>query len=91
MTIPAQVVDVGAKMGIKGVSRVRCKILDGRDRDKVVMRNVVGPIKVGDVITRNLAKNGESVRGIIIVNECDEWLDYAVSVNDNILLKYYEP
>ena len=50
MTIPAQVVDVGAKMGIKGVSRVRCKILDGRDRDKVVMRNVVGPIKVGDVI-----------------------------------------
>lgn len=50
MTIPAQVVDVGAKMGIKGVSRVRCKILDGRDRDKVVVRNVVGPIKRGDVI-----------------------------------------
>jgi small subunit ribosomal protein S28e len=50
MTIPAQVVDVGAKMGIKGVSRVRCKILDGRDRDKVVVRNVVGPIKNGDVI-----------------------------------------
>ena len=41
-------------------------------------------------ITRNLAKNGEDVRGIIIVNEFDEWLDYAVSVNDNILLKYYE-
>ena len=50
MTIPAQVVDVGAKMGIKGVSRVRCKILDGRDKDKVVVRNVVGPIKKGDVI-----------------------------------------
>jgi hypothetical protein len=41
-------------------------------------------------ITRNLATNGESVRGIIIVNEFDEWLDYAVSVNDNIQLKYYE-
>jgi len=50
MTIPAQVIDVGSKMGIKGVSRVRCKILDGRDRDKVVIRNVVGPIKRGDVI-----------------------------------------
>ena len=23
-------------------------------------------------------------------NEFDKWLDYAVSVNDNILLKYYE-
>jgi RecB family endonuclease NucS len=41
-------------------------------------------------INRNLAKNGENVRGIIIVNEFDEWLDYAVSVNDNIQLKYYE-
>ena len=41
-------------------------------------------------ITRNLAKNGENVRGIIIVNEFDEWLNYAVSVNHNIQLKYYE-
>ena len=41
-------------------------------------------------ITRTLAKNGEGVRGIRIVNEYDEWLDYAVSVNDNIPLKYYE-
>jgi len=23
-------------------------------------------------------------------NEFNEWLDYAISVNDNILLKYYE-
>jgi Predicted nuclease of the RecB family len=41
-------------------------------------------------INRNLAKKDENVRGIIIVNEFDEWLDYAVSVNDNIQLKYYE-
>ena len=41
-------------------------------------------------INRNLAKNGENVRGAIVVNEFDEWLDYAVSVNDNIQLKYYE-
>ena len=50
MPIPAEVVDVGARMGIKGVSRVRCKVLDGRDRDKVVVRNVAGPGRVGDVI-----------------------------------------
>ncbi|CAD6491404.1 MAG: hypothetical protein CHKLHMKO_00118 [Candidatus Argoarchaeum ethanivorans] len=35
-------------------------------------------------------KSFTSVRGIIIVNEFDEWLDYAVSVSDNILLLYYE-
>ena len=58
----------------------------GKESDKVVgqIQRYMG------WITRNLAKNGESVRGIIIVNEFDEWLDYAVSVNDNIQLKYYE-
>ena len=54
----------------------------GKESDKVVgqIQRCMG------WITRNLAKNGENVRGIIIVNECDEWLDYAVSVNDNIQL-----
>lgn len=41
-------------------------------------------------VKRNLAKNGENVRGIIIVNKFDEWLDYAVSVNENIRLLHYE-
>ncbi len=50
MAIPAEVVQVGSKMGIKGVSRVRCKIMEGRDQGKVVIRNVAGPIKPGDVI-----------------------------------------
>jgi len=61
----------------------------GKESDKVVgqIQRYMGWIK------RNLAKNGESVRGIIVVNEFDgkaKWLDYAVSVNDNIQLKYYE-
>lgn len=50
MTIAAEVVQVGERMGIKGVSRVRCKIIDGRDRDKVLVRNVVGPLRIGDII-----------------------------------------
>ena len=50
MTMPAEIVQVGGKMGVKGVSRVRCKVLDGHDRDRIVARNVVGPVKVGDVI-----------------------------------------
>ena len=50
MTIPAQVVQIGSKIGIKGVSRVRCKVMEGRDKDKILIRNVVGPVKIGDVI-----------------------------------------
>ena len=58
----------------------------GKESDKVVgqIQRYMGWVK------RNLAKKGENVRGIIIVNEFDEWLDYAVSVNENIRLLYYE-
>ncbi len=82
----------------KSAGRIDLMCID-RNRDFVVVETKKGKESdkvVGQIqrymgwITRNLAKNGENVRGIIIVNEFDEWLDYAVSVNDNIQLKYYE-
>ncbi len=39
------------KTGIYGeVYFVSCKILEGRDKDRVIRRTMVGPAKVGDVI-----------------------------------------
>ncbi len=46
----AEVIQVMERLGVKGVSRIRVKVLDGRDKGKVLTRNVVGPIKRGDVI-----------------------------------------
>lgn len=47
----AEVVEVIGKTGIYGeVYQVMCKILEGRDKGRVVRRNVKGPIKRGDVI-----------------------------------------
>jgi small subunit ribosomal protein S28e len=47
----AEVVEVIGKTGIYGeVYQVMCKILEGRDKGRVVRRNVKGPIKRGDIL-----------------------------------------
>ena len=47
----AEVVEVVGKTGIYGeVYQVMCKIMEGRDRGRVIRRNVKGPIKRGDII-----------------------------------------
>ena len=48
--VPAEVVQLLGRSGIKGVSRVRCKLLEGKDTGKVLIRNVVGPVRIGDVL-----------------------------------------
>jgi small subunit ribosomal protein S28e len=50
MQTAAEVLDVMGKLGVKGVSRVRCKVINGHDKDKILTRNVVGPVSRGDVI-----------------------------------------
>ena len=50
MAVPAQIVTIMDRSGAKGVARVRCKIVDERYRDKVIVRNVMGPVKLGDII-----------------------------------------
>ncbi len=49
----AEIVEVNrtAKTGISGeVYLVSCRILEGKDENRIIKRNVLGPIKVGDVI-----------------------------------------
>jgi small subunit ribosomal protein S28e len=50
MAVPAEVHKVMGRMGIKGVARVRCRVLDGPEKGKVLTRNVVGPIRESDII-----------------------------------------
>ncbi len=44
-------VDMKKKTGMYGeVYLVSCKILEGKDKDRIIRRNMVGPAKPGDII-----------------------------------------
>lgn len=49
--IPVKIVEVGVRTGIHGEAyQVMCKVLDGKDKGRVIRRNVKGPVKVGDIL-----------------------------------------
>ena len=46
-----EIVEVVGKTGVHGeVYQVICKILEGKDKGRVIRRNVKGPVKEGDII-----------------------------------------
>ncbi len=49
--VPARVEEVIGRTGTRGeVTQVRCKILEGFDKNKVLRRNVRGPIQKNDIL-----------------------------------------
>lgn len=49
--MPSRIEEIIGRTGTRGeATQVRARILDGRDKDKVIRRNVKGPVQIGDIL-----------------------------------------
>lgn len=49
--VPARIEEIVGRTGTRGEAiQVRCRVLDGRDKNKVIRRNVRGPVQMNDIL-----------------------------------------